>query len=243
MEARAPGRAEQLDLDVLVDLRVAGPGGVELERAAVVEAQQGAREVLHLERVRAGGGDAVRAPSAAGAADLAVRDRRDAGHARLVEQVQRDVEHVGAEVDQRAAAGELLAGEPGADAGDAGAPLPARAGVVDVAQRRVVEVVAEEGDVGAAAVVVRDLEHPVVRAGGLDHLGRQLGGGGERLLAEDVLAARERGHGDRVVQVVRDADGDDVEVVAGDELLPVGVEVGDAAGRAEFVQARLLLAG
>ena len=68
--------------------------------------------------------------------------------------------------------------------------------------------------------------------GGEDPLG--LGGGRrERLLADDVLAGRERRRRQRGVQVVRRADVDDVDAVRGHRLLgrAVGVRHAEAGGR------------
>ena len=177
------------------------------------------------------------------AAEGAVRDRRRRDDPRLPHQVQGDVEHVRAEIDERTAAGRVPAREPGAEARDPRAPQPAGPRVVHLADRPVGEVLAEECHVGATTVVVGDLEHPVVSDRRVDHLGREVARHREGLLAEDVLAARERRHRDRVVEVVRHADRHDVEVVAGHEVVPVGVEVGHAVGGAELLQPLGLLTG
>jgi hypothetical protein len=54
------------------------------------------------------------------------------------------------------------------------------------------------------------------------HLPRLVGGVGERLLAQHVLAGGQRGQGDLGVAVTGRTDVDDVDVVALDELAPVG---------------------
>ena len=85
-----------------------------------------------------------------------------------------------------------------------------------LAQGRVVAVGKRHG--GDAAGGGRGVEEPA-RAGDVER---------ERLLADDVLAGRQRGLGERQVQVVGRADVDDVDVVGAHELLGRGERAPDA---------------
>ncbi len=101
-----------------------------------------------------------------------------------------------------------------------------RAVVEDAAQPAVVDELLGERDGGHAAVVVPD---GVRHAGLLDRFDHLLPLGrihGKRLLAEDHLAGLGRGDGDIVVQVVRHADIDRVDIVPLDELSPIGLDRG-----------------
>ena len=70
-------------------------------------------------------------------------------------------------------------------------------------------------------------ERQTALAGGLDHLARFGVGGGHRLLHVDVLAGAQRVHRQRIVVFDRSDDEDEIDVVAGDQLLGVGVGIGE----------------
>ena len=65
----------------------------------------------------------------------------------------------------------------------------------------------------------------------------------ERLLAEHVPASFEGRYGDGGVQVVRRPDAHDVEIVAGDDLLPARVQIRHAVTPAELDQSGLFETG
>ncbi len=60
-------------------------------------------------------------------------------------------------------------------------------------------------------------------------------GARERLLAEDVPPPFEGGDGNRFVQMIRCPDAYDVQIVAGDEVLPIAVQVLDPVLPAELL--------
>ena len=95
--------------------------------------------------------------------------------------------------------------------------------VEDLAQPALVDQLLGEGDRGDAAVVV---PHHVRHPGRLDR-GHHLAPLGhvhrQRLLAQNRFAGGGRGQRDLLVQVVRGADIDDVDVFALDQLAPVGL--------------------
>ncbi len=121
--------------------------------------------------------------------------------------------------------------------------LPRGPGVVDPSDALGAQVVGHPLHVGAAPVVEGCIEHAARPRRGVDHRLGALGGHGERLLAEDVLAALQRGDGQPVVEDVGGGDADDVEVVAGDEFVAVGVGVGDPVLGGQQLQSLPLLAG
>jgi hypothetical protein len=117
------------------------------------------------------------------------------------------------------------------------AALPAGAHVIDVPDADLVEVALEVLHVGPPTVVEGDLEHAVGAHGGFAHPPRLVGGDGERLLAEDVLSGLEGGNRDGAVEGVGRGDAHDVELVEGDEFLPVVEQVRDAEALPELDEA------
>ena len=91
--------------------------------------------------------------------------------------------------------------------------------------------VAQEGDRGNAAVGEADHRAHAALGGAGGGIRHRLGLGDrvrERLLDQHVLARLERGDRDLGVRVARGHDVDDVDVVAGDHLAPVGRRLGPA---------------
>ena len=135
---------------------------------------------------------------------------------------ERGVEAVGEEVAGDAGAGGLDVEAPGAGAalGDVGGDGPVLqelgAVVVDAAELAAVDHLLDEGDGGHAAVVVADEVGDAGLLDGGDHLLAFGGGAGEGLFGDDGLAGLGGGDGDLGVEVVRDADVDEVDVGAGD---------------------------
>ena len=114
-------------------------------------------------------------------------------------------------------------GEPAAQAGDALAAQPAGLRVVDGPEHAVVDDLLQRLDLTATPVVERDVEHPVVPLGRVDHpLGRRRVLG-DRLLRQHVQPGVQRGDGDRGVQRGRGGDADHVELTMINKVLPVVV--------------------
>ena len=142
---------------------------------------------------------------------------------------ERGVEAVGEEVAGDAGAGGLDVEAPGAGAalGDVGRDGPVLqelgAVVVDAAELAGVDDLLDQGDGGHAAVVVADEVGDAGLLDGGDHRLAFGGGAGEGLFGDDGLAGFGGGDGDLGVEVVGDADVDEVDVGAGDQLAPVGL--------------------
>ncbi len=96
--------------------------------------------------------------------------------------------------------------------------------VEDLAQPALVDQLLGQGDGGHAAIVVPDHVRHAGLLDGLHHLEPFGAVHGQRLFAQDHLAGRRRGQGDFGVGVVRRADVDHVDVLALDELAPVGFD-------------------
>ena len=140
------------------------------------------------------------------------------------------VDAVGEQVagDARAGRGDVEPPEPGAALRQVGRDRPVleEVGPVveDLAEPALVDQLLGERDGGHAAVVVPDR---VRHAGLLDRVDHLLALGQvhrQRLLAEDHLAGLGRGDGDLGVRVVGRADVDRVDVLALDQLPPVGLD-------------------
>ena len=132
-----------------------------------------------------------------------------------------------AQVDERAAGREILVAEPAA--GRAVAAQVGRFGVVNVPEIAVVHEILEDGAVVAVAADKADHQELSALLGGGEHFPRLSGGGGHRLLAEDVLAGLQGGDGAGRVGGVPGADADRVDFgQLGEHDVLVGVEAGDA---------------
>ena len=83
-------------------------------------------------------------------------------------------------------------------------------------------------------------QRQIALAGGLDHLARFGVGGGHRLLHVDVLAGAQRIHRQRIVVFDRSDDEDEIDIVAGDQLLGVRVGIGNAEALGRLAGARLV---
>ena len=142
-----------------------------------------------------------------------------------------------AEVYERASPGEFFAGEPAAHARDTVAAHPGRLGVVDPAKVPLLDVPLERLHVAPLALGKSDVYRPISPPRRVYYPLCLFAVARERLLAENVSAPFEGGYGDRGVQVVRRPDAHDVEVVAGDEILPGGVQVLYTVALAELAQA------
>ena len=151
-----------------------------------------------------------------------VRGRRGGQHRRLAEHMERHVEHVHADVHQRAAAGGGPPGEPAAQRGDPLAAQPAGLGVVDLAEHSGVDDRLQLLDVTSVAVVERHVEHPVVALSCLHHLPRLRRVLGHRLLRQHVQPGVEGGDHGGVVQRRRGGHADHVQLAMADQVRPVG---------------------
>ena len=83
-------------------------------------------------------------------------------------------------------------------------------------------------------------ERQTALAGGLDHLARFGVGGGHRLLHVDVLAGAQRIHRQGIVVFDRGDDEDEIDILAGDQLLGVRVGIGNAEALGRLAGARLV---
>ena len=175
-----------------------------------------------------------RAPRVGGiflAAELVVDIAHDALDLVVVHHPQGQVERVGADVDQRAAALFVLI-EEDAPGGNGTTTDGMRLGVVDFAQFAVLAQLLEVQGIGTLAVLVADGEHFAGALRGIDHLLGLGGGFGHGLFAHDMLARLERVHRDEGVGLVRREHMDHVDGLVLEQLLVVGADLG--AGNTVF---------
>ena len=100
--------------------------------------------------------------------------------------------------------------------------------VIDAPEVTTVYDLLGEGDSGEEAVIVPNEIGESGGFDGFDHLEALFAVEGEGLLAKDHLAVLNRGHRDVVVGVVGRADVDGVDIVAFDQLSPIGLGIGVA---------------
>ena len=89
----------------------------------------------------------------AAVAELGVGRADDRDGFEIVDRVKAEIEHVHADVVERAAAGDFLVAEPGAQLGDAGTAAPDRLRVVDIAEDAVLNEFLDLLRIGAEALV------------------------------------------------------------------------------------------
>ena len=130
-----------------------------------------------------------------------------------------------AEVNERAAAGLRLSGEPAALAGDSASPLPAAASAVYLAHFAVVNELLRKLRRVGEAVVSHDHERLARSLSGVIHLHDLFDIDGIRLLAENVLARLESGNRDYRVKIVRGADIDRVYRLVLEQLVEIGIDL------------------
>ena len=224
--ARLPQAA--VDLEAVVVLP-AERHARRLDRAdrAVLEPHQRRRRIVH--------GDAARL--------LRVVEQRPglderlqvAGHlADLADEEAREVDGVRGDVAEGAGARLLLVEPPDQRDLRVGDPVLeiGAAIVADLAELAVLDQLLRQHDRGRAAVVVADhVGHAGLGDGGEHALGFR-DRVAERLLAEDRLAGARRGDRDLGVRVAGRADVDEVDVLAVDDLFPVGRRLLPAVARA-----------
>src|SRR5829696_9000296 len=239
----APFGAVEGYAEVVARFTVDGPAGLQGQRGPAREAQEGRRQILDLVGIFAAH-EARAAPTAASLrTELGVGRAAHALDGGLAHQVESHVHHVHAEVDERSAPGELFAGEPATHPWDAVTAHPGRLGMVDPTQVPLLDVPLERLHVAPLALGEGDVDRPIRSPRRLHYLLRLAPGARERLLAENVTAPFEGGYGDGRVKVVRRPDAHDVEIVAGDEVLPTRVQIGHAVAFAELAQAVFFEAG
>src|SRR5829696_3527062 len=203
LHLRAPVGAVEGDAEVVARRAVDGPSGLQVERRPPGEADEGRRQVLDLvgfvTRRRA---LALPAAPAAGA-KLSVGGAAHAFDPWIPHQVEGHVDHVHAEVYERAAPRELFAGEPPTHARDAVAAHPGSLGVVDPTEVPLLHVPLERLHVAPLTLGKCYMDRAIGLSCRVYYL---LGLGAvsrEGFLAEHVPATFEGGNGDRRVQVVR----------------------------------------
>ena len=144
----------------------------------------------------------------------------------MAQHVERAVEGVDADVDERAAAIGGLGGE-GAPGGDAGLAEHGGAGEVGRAEATASDELVGALGITAEAGLEVDGEDASGPVGGIGH-GLGFGGvHGHGFFAEDVLAGFEGRDGGFGVGEGRGADGHHINVIAGEQVAVVGVGVGD----------------
>ena len=194
------------------------PAHLELADRARLEADQGDRVVLVVDRVdqRVGRAHHLDRPVA------------------LAHEVADDLDAVAAEVDDRAAAGQATVPEPGAVRPGMGL---AGADPGDVADRAVLDRLDRLERLRRVAQVLEVAAEDAGLLDRLEHPARLLGRPTERLGAQDGLAGRGRQPDRLLVEVVRQADDDDVGVGVLDRRLQVGRVLGDRPARLERLAA------
>ncbi len=151
----------------------------------------------------------------------------------LAGDVLREVDDVGADIAERTGTGEVLLQPPSQRHRRVDEPVLQvdRAHLVDLAHLACAHQVTGEGGRGHPAVGVAEHRPDTLRGRALRgrrHRLRLFDGVGEGLLAEHVLAGVERRDRDLRVRVTRGDDVDDLDVVPGDHVAPVGRALGPA---------------
>ena len=215
-ESQRSAVAVQLELDVV---HRAGTHAADLHqpRYAAGHAQVQQRQVVHLHRGLLAAPGRHRTPRYQG---LQQRLRR----AELAQQEAHQVQHVGAEVMQRSAAGVLPAQAPrqrpsGVDVAGA---VVARAEREHASQEPFLHELSRAGDGREEAEVEAHLRRDPGRLHGGQHAPPLGDGACQRFLAVHVLARGGRGHHHLLVAVVRHAAVDHIDVVTVQQLAIVG---------------------
>ena len=213
--------AEQFDIaGVLLDVEV--EGGFDVERHAVVKANQRRREIL--DRILEIDAEVVLGYPAllvvrAVVAEVIVGHAVDRDRLRATRQIAAKVDDVHAQIDQRTAAGIALVAEPAARTA---APAEVgRFGEVDVAHGAGLNEVAEDIRVVAEPAHETDHQQFAVALGGFLHGERLRGVHRHRFFAQDVTARVQRGDGRLGVRGVPGADGHRVELLFGEHLVVI----------------------
>ena len=203
-----------------------GVGALQQQGGAVLEAHHGVGHVLHGVLVRVVVRDLV--PGHGGDVGAVAEDlvgvAGDRHRLRAAHQVPGQVQHVDANVQQGAAAGDLLVGEPAA--GIAHAADQAGLGVVHLAQLPGVDEGLQHLAVRGMTAHETHLDHPVAPADRVLDGGGLGNGAGDRLLHQHMLAGLDGGDGPGGVGVVPRAHADTVDVVLRQQLMGVGVGAG-----------------
>jgi len=217
--------AEDLGAEVIVVGQMRGPGGFEEHGATALQFNEGDRKIIDIEL-----GffiDFALSPVAASFApgtELGVGLAGDRGGIEFAHEEERTVERMHADVVGAATAGELFLGKPGADAGNATAAGPGGLGVVDLAEFTLVDEVASGLDLGAESHILADHQGDSTLFGFGDEFGGILGIGGHGFVDHDVFAGAEGGETDGSVEVIRQGNGDDIDIRAREEGFIVGDE-------------------
>ena len=217
-----------------------GPRDGEGHGLAGLEGDEAVRGGLDVGRAVGDIGDAPRTLEGLVGNMILVGAREDVRGLGIAHEKHAEVDHV-EEVDEGAAAGHGLGGEPAAEAGDAGAANPFRLAGVDGADGAVGDVVHHRVALGAGAVVEIKHERLLRLFGGELHDGHFLGAEGGGFFAEDVLAGLEGLEGEGRVEFVGDDDGDGVELgELFQHLGDIGVDAGDVVFGGGFVSGALV---
>ncbi len=96
------------------------------------------------------------------------------------------------------------------------------------------DVILEHLHVTALAMIEGDLQHSPGVDRRAHHRRPFEAGSRQRLLRQNVLAAFQRRNRHRRVQIIRRRDADGVDVVAGDQIVIIGILVGDVVSRGDL---------
>lgn len=211
--------AGDLDFDLCVVAIVvhAPEGGLD----AVLEGDESVGAVLDIDEVADGVMEVM--VVAVGDGDVAVVEV--AALVAIADEPAHEVDGVDGLVDDGAAALHLPSALPVAAGVVFGgtAPGDVALGGLDGAEAAAVEGVLDEDGAGVVAVLEDDAERLAGLVGGVDHGLRLFHGDGHGLLREDVAAQLQGADSHGRVQVVRQADVHDVQLLLGDHLLEVRV--------------------
>ena len=205
-----------------------GPGDLQAEDLASLESDETMSGVFHIGRAADAVGDAPRA------FELFVLDEFGEGLAEdmsgfgVTHEVHGEVNHV-QEVDERAATGESLGGEPTTEAWDAGAADPFGLSGIDGADGALFDVGHHRLGLGSGAIVEVEEHFLACLFGCHDDFLHFFGVQRRGFLGEDVFACFEALDGQRFVKLVRNDDADGLDLRAAFEHGLDGlIRLGDA---------------
>ena len=212
-ELSARAVARDPDPVILALDEVERPAALQRKRGAVVAADHRHRKVVDVHLLVVPGTPGVVAAVRL-IADLQVGGPGHRYRARPAHEPECGVNYVHADVDEGAAAVERLGVEGALGAGrEAPTTVPGRADEIHLAQFAALDALLEGDSLGNEPGLKVDGEDPVSRLSRVDHLARVGGIQRQRLLAEHVLAGRQRRQGGGMVDGVGGADADRVDRV------------------------------
>lgn len=217
---------------------IPGPAGFNMHDGAIGETDHGDGDILDIEAFEM---RAFEMPRQAGLvfSDEIPRRTKDGDGLGLAHHVMGDIDDVDAEIDERPAAGILLAAEPAA--GETQAPQPAGLGVINLAEIAAIHHLANELRFGTEALVEAAHHDRLVSFGRINHGFRVFRIHGHGFFGEDVDAVFGGGNADGRMKGVAGADADGVEVHLVEHYVVIGEGVRDLILGSDLVHALLAL--